>query len=509
MGWQDAPIISASNGPAWMSAPVVGEEPKPEAPSDLSVAKNSANKAIAGIPDALLNTPNKVMNLGKAAFGTVATAAGRPDLAPDLTPDPNYASRAMRSMGMTREQDEPANGRQRVIDSVVQAGVGTAIAPANSVRSLVTNTITGATGGAASGVTKEATGSDTAASVAGLLTPVAVQGAASYGRQKVADAELRRSQNEVRDKTLADGKAAGYVVSPSEVNPSAVNKILESVAGKAATKQEASLRNQTVTSELAAKELGFPKGTALTEGKLETYRDTVAGPYREVAALSPRAQLALEQLKQTRFEKNAYAKHYERSADPNSLAASRNLEQKADQLEQQLEGFAKQAGKPDLIDALRDARTKIAKSYDVERALNVGDAGVSANTLGKALDHGKPLSGGLETSGRFAQAFPGVTRDGANVPAPGVSKVAAALSSVLGVGGYAAMGPLGMAAAALPLASGPARSLILSKPYQNLMAKPNYSPGVTARGLNELSALGPEQQAIQAALMARALQGEQ
>lgn len=490
--------------------------PAQQAPSDVSVVKNSSNKGIAGIPDMLLNTPNKIMNLGKAAYGFLLPDEGTPlpqggtaEAPPELTPDPNYASRAMRAMGLTSDANEPANARQRVLDALVQAGVGASVAPANSMRGLVTNAVTGATGGTAAGLTKEATGSDTAATIAGMLTPAAVQASAGYGRAKVADAQLRKSQNEVRDKTLADAKAAGYVVSPSEVNPSAVNKILESVAGKAATKQEASNRNQAVTSELAAQELGFPKGTAITEGKLDAYRDKVAAPYREVAALSPRAEVALEQLKDTRFEANAYAKHYAVSADPKSLANEKALRAKADALETQIEKIAIKAGRPDLVDDLRAARTQIAKSYDIERALNVGDAGVSAPALGRALDKGKPLSGGLETAGRFAEAFPSVAREGAKVPAPGVSKVAAALSAVLGVGGMAAMGPAGVAAAALPLASGPTRSLILSKPYQSLMANPNYSPGVTANVLKELQQLTPQQQAVQAALIARAIAEQQ
>lgn len=474
-------------------------------PSDLDVGKNAANKAIAGIPDALLNTPNKVMNLGKAGFGTAATAMGRLDLAPEVTPDPNYAAKGMRALGMTSDEAEPANARQRVLDALVQGGVGMSINPAGSLRALVTNAIAGLTSGATAGLTKEATGSDELAQSAGMLTPLAVQAGAGYGRQKVADAKLRQSQNEVRDQTLADAKDEGYVVSPSSVNPSAVNKILESVAGKAATVQEASNRNQTVTSELAVRDLGLPKGTALTEGRLDAYRDRVSGPYREVVAISPRAEVALEQLKDARFNSNAYARHYDISADPKSLAASKALAAKADVLENQIEQMAVKAGKPDLVDDLRAARTQIAKSYDIQRALNIGDAGVSAPALGKALDRGKPLSGGLETAGRFAEAFPSVAREGSKIPAPGVSKVAAALASVLGVAGYGAMGPAGLLAGAVPLASGPVRSLILSKAYQDRMAKPDYSGGLSARALNQLEQMSPQQQAVQAALIARVL----
>ena len=69
--------------------------PKAEvpAPNTALMSANSANRAIAGIPDAVLNTPNRLLNLGKAAVGTVATALGRDDLAPELTSDPDLVRR--------------------------------------------------------------------------------------------------------------------------------------------------------------------------------------------------------------------------------------------------------------------------------------------------------------------------------------------------------------------------------------------------------------------------------
>jgi hypothetical protein len=122
--------------------------------------------------------------------------------------------------------------------------------------------------------------------------------------------------------------------------------------------------------------------------------------------------------------------------------------------------------KPDLIKELRAARVAIAKTHDVERALNVADGNVSAAVLGKAIDKGKPLTGGLATAGKFQQAFPSYARDGERVPTPGVSKSEALMGTLLGVGGYGMAGPAGVALAALPLASGPTRSMLLSRPFQ-------------------------------------------
>jgi hypothetical protein len=84
-----------------------------------------------------------------------------------------------------------------------------------------------------------------------------------------------------------------------------------------------------------------------------------------------------------------------------------------------LEQQAKRAGSPELIDRLRQARTDIAKTYDVDRALNLADGNVDARILGRALDRGTPLSGELATAAKFSEPFPQLTRlgSGASVAA--------------------------------------------------------------------------------------------
>ncbi|HEY6020109.1 MAG TPA: hypothetical protein VIY48_09465, partial [Candidatus Paceibacterota bacterium] len=96
---------------------------------------------------------------------------------------------------------------------------------------------------------------------------------------------------------------------------------------------------------------------------------------------------------------------------------------------------------------------------------------VSAPVIGALLKKGKPLTNELQTVGKFSQAFPQYVRDGAKIPTPGVSKSEAILGTLLGSGGAIATGnPMGAALGALPLISGPVRSMLLSKPYQSVMA---------------------------------------
>ncbi len=320
-----------------------------------------------------------------------------------------------------------------------------------------------------------------------------------YGARKEAEAAARQSQNAVRDQTLREAQAAGYTVPPSSINPSPVNKILESIGGRAATTQESSIRNQEVTNKLARAALGMPEEQAISEAGLKAYRNTAAQPYRDVAALSTRAELALEQLKEARFNANDYAKFYARSGDPSARAAADNFAKKAEQAEQALEAAAAKGGKPELIDALRESRKQIAKSYDVSRALNEGSGDVSARMLGAALDKGRPLSGELSTAARFAEAFPKSTQNMAGMQAPGVSNTTAIVGSLLGAGGASAMGPAGVLAGGLPMLRGPARSIALQ---MGRSVAPDYAVGAGTRAAAQLA--DPETQR-RVALLARSL----
>ena len=311
-----------------------------------------------------------------------------------------------------------------------------------------------------------------------------------------AEVAAERARNAVRDQTLADGQAAGYVVPPSVVNPSGANRILESLAGKAALGQDAQIRNQAVTNRLAGESVGLPPNTPITEQALQGVRAAASGPYRDVAALPPvpstnpmagqfnlprnaiNPAADLEALRRVRQDAQMNFRHYQRSADPAALERARTATADAQRLEVALETAAQQAGRADLIPMLRAARQRIARTYDVERGLNLGSANVDPRSLGRSLDN-RPLSGELETIGRFTQAFQPYMRDASNVTTPGVSALSPIASAGLGIGGAAAAGPVGAAAAALPLLRGPTRSLILSDWYQRNFAQPNYAQPIT------------------------------
>lgn len=504
---QEFPNKTISNVDGEKSLPK--EEVKP-IPSNLQVGINAANKGIASVPDFLLNTPTNLMNLGKAAYGTAATALGRSDLAPELTENPDYARKAMSAMGFIKPQFEPVTTGQRILDIGVQGATGAAINPQSSVSNLIKALAIGGASGSAAGGVKELTGSDVGAMAAGLATPMAASKLGAMSRQNIQSLQDQQSRNALRDEVLNTGQKAGYVVPPSIINPSFINKRLESIGGKAATTQESQIRNQEATNALVRSDLGIPENKAISIKELNNIRAQAGTAYQDIANLSPIAEQALKKLKQARFDARTTMKHYNMQGDPKILEAANQLKNKADMLETVIENQAARANKPELVDKLKEARMLIAKSYNVEDALNVANGNVDARVLGSALDKGAPLTGDLSTVAKFSEAFSPYTREATQVPSPGVSKSEALAATLLGGGGLLAGGPVaGAIGAALPLLSGPTRSLVLSKPYQRLMAQPNYEPGQMAKMLATIPENTPEQSAMINAQLARVLAEQQ
>lgn len=315
------------------------------------------------------------------------------------------------------------------------------------------------------------TGENTFAGSFGLGAPFAIKGL-DKGLNKLNQAGLTKAlQNSVRDKTLAAAQAAGYVIAPSKVNPSAINNTLESFAGKAATAQEAAIRNQEITNSLAAKALGLPGNAPLTSEVLKDLRAESGLAYQKVANLNPLAKKTLDDLKTARHEASIQYKFYDRSADPAALKAAQSAERLSDNLEWRLQSIATGSKQPGLVSDLRDARKTIAQSYKVERALNLGNGNVNASKLSTSIGQ---LTDELDTIARFNKAFPQFTREAGSVPAPGVSKLKALTMIGGGLTGAQFSPAAGIAAGLTPLLDEPVRAGLLSRFGQKLLAKPSY-----------------------------------
>lgn len=466
MGWKDAPVVDEAPAPAWQSAPLADAA---EPPSTVEVALNAVPKGVAN----LLNTPITLKNLAMLGLSKLP-GIGDIDAVQDIAshPTPNYPMQLAEQMGLVDPAKDPQTGLQRVVDAVIQGGIGGVVGPGGVIKNLAI----GAGSAAAGQVTKEATGSDALAMAVGIgtaLAPAAIQAA------KNAATKVPPKLNPIKEATLKEAQEAGYVVQPTQINPSFKNMRLESIAGKAAVAQEATLKNQAVTNKLAARALGLADDTPFEPAVLQQVKDEATKPYRDIAHLSPKAAHALEELQQTRFEAKEQWQYYNRSGNPEAGKLARKLDADAANFEHIIDTEAQRiaGNQPStLLPELREGRKRLAKLYVVEKALNEADGNVSAHVLGKMLDRGAPLTDELRIIGKFANAFRRESREVAGLPPPSSSGVDAASSAVLGTMGAGAVGLPGVVAGGLPLLRGPARRYLTDPtkgPQQRLLASVN------------------------------------
>lgn len=311
----------------------------------------------------------------------------------------------------------------------------------------------------------ESTGERLVAGGAGFAS-----GAAGQKIANVIGNRVPAAQPTPREELLKESTQAGFVVPPATAKPNFLNNIIESIGGKSATAQQASVKNQELRNKLAAQALELPRGTSISEGAVSQVRARGGQAYADVADLSPQAAADLEALKQARFNMNDYRRFFNRSGDPSARSTAEGFSSEAGQLEKSIEAAAQQAGRPELIEALKKSRALIAKSHDVGGALDAA-GNVSGKDLAALLDR-KKLTGELGLSARFAQNFPKANQDVANIGSPGVSALTPWMGAAMGMGGYDMGGPEGAMLGLAPFARYGVRSALLSKPYQSMVNNP-------------------------------------
>jgi hypothetical protein len=341
---------------------------------------------------------------------------------------------------------------------------------------------------------------------------------------RTAQASTAEAQNAVRDATLKEARKVGYVVPPSSSNPTALNRAVEGISGKAATQQSAAVKNQQVTNRLVRKALGLPSDAPLTKTTLNTIRsqeghvykavkgagrivvddayvddlaklsesvDEVAkdfpelnvGANKEIHALTDSllkdsfdSGSAVELMKQLRKEASSNLS-FAASADPAKKALGMAQRDAAGAVEDMLIRHLENTGKGALAKRLDIARVRIAKTYSVEAALNESTGNIVAAQLGGQLKRGKPLSGELELAAKFARAFPKAAAEVRD--SPGVSALDAI---VAGVGGSA----INPALFGLPLGRIATREALLSKAGQAVTTGQSYVPGRAGSALLQI-----------------------
>lgn len=307
---------------------------------------------------------------------------------------------------------------------------------------------------------------------------------------------------------------AGYILPPTQARPSILNRLLEGLSGKLQTAQQASGKNQAVTNSLVRKALGLSEDAPLTSATLSTVREQAGKAYGVVSNLttpiqadeqylkaisklggdfeaaskefpdliktpeidalteslskssfSPKA--AIEVVKKLRYEAS---KNIKNAIDPSKRALGYAQRKAAGEVDDLVERNLTANGQKDLATRYHQSREIIAKAHDVETALEETTQNVSARALGNLLKKGRPLSGELRTVGRMARTFPKATQDVEKIGSmPGLSPLDYGASLI----SFAAWHhPV---AASMLVARPALRSLLLSKPYQEMAAGiPSY-----------------------------------
>ena len=332
---------------------------------------------------------------------------------------------------------------------------------------------------------------------------------ALLGRQRIRTGGLNNQQ-----RILQRAQNEGYIVPTSSAVPSSTARsAIEGMAGKPRMQQDASFRNQAVTNNLAARSLGLPEGTEITRANLQAVRAEAGKAYsvlENAGTITPNVVFrrdlanAIADLKKASKDFDVLAKAETPVAQVIEMAqglnksqfqassvitatrvlrdeagaAFKNGQNKVGQayrdisnaLEDAAELHLQRTGSPEVVQAFRDARVQIAKTYSIEKALD-GDGFVSAPKLAAQLKKGEPLSGELQLIAEFGEQFPQSARVIKEKPIQTgrIATIAGFGGSGVAIGGAPQFGiPLAVAAF-----GGPAvRASLLSRLGQRTFGRP-------------------------------------
>ena len=506
----------------YVTAPAVSEisaDRRP--PSTMAVVTSAPYKAIGGAADTLLNAPQNVINLAKMGVGTLATAAGYPNLAPEVTAPPERVTNMLRSGGLIKPTENMTQG-QRILDVGLQAATGGAISPARTGAELLRSGGIGLVSGVTGQSVTEATGSP----VAGLMTSMVIPTAtASAAQARQVRLDMQRSQNAVRDLTIRAGQQEGLVTTPGSVTPSGQNVLLERIAGKMGLQQRAAVQNQPEIDRLARRAVQIPIDGDLTRANMQAVRAqeyqrgyvplnnigviradqnfddalnnvlvAYTGPGRSFPNAIPQPVQDLVtnyRVGQFNAADAVGATRTLREGARANMARGNNelgLAQRAisNALEDQIERSLQATGNPNaqaMLDQFRASRQRMAISHSIQDAIVEGGGSVNARTLANDLQtRGRYFSGDLDLIARFANiSRPTMTPPGAR----GTPDAGSLLGTSLGGGAGALTGGLfggvsgasagAMLGAVVPRATQLAAQQYLLSPMGQRRAIPNYN----------------------------------
>lgn len=325
----------------------------------------------------------------------------------------------------------------------------------------------------------------------------------TYQFQNQAPSNFVANPQTPKDATFIAGRELGLSAPPASVNPSLANRMGETLGGKVATAQDASIQNMPIFTGVAKRTLGMADDADMSLQGLKAVRDSAQPAYDAIrgagvitstdkfksalqSAIAPFKNAAkdfktvdkpeltalVDDLSKESFDassavdaikiiRESSGKAYQ-AGDKSVGAAYKSI---ANALEDVIEENLSKSGEAgaDVLKNFRAARELIAKSYSVEKALNPATGVVSGTKLAQQLARGKPLSGELRQAAEFAQAFPKASRE--------ILDSGAVRNTDLIVGGGTAAISGQPWYLGYPLLRSAARSLLLSKGKQDAVLK--------------------------------------
>jgi hypothetical protein len=549
MGWQDAPVLNAeapATTPAaasgWESAPLAEMSARQnvgaEAPrrsytageipaAALKNLPKSAGKFVGGIYEAVtspIQTAKGLVDVGAGAIQNVLPQ-GVVDFVNSFSSDPANAERAVAAAnavgGMFKDRYGDYDSIKRTL----------AEDPVGAAADLSTLFSGGAL--AATKVPAVSTALTKAATVTNPLS-VVTKPVEMYAKSKNALLQGQKQTNVVRDANLLAAQKEGYVVTPGSLDPTGANILKERIAGKTHLEQLASIKNQTITDNLARKAVGLPENAQLTPEVMKGIREAEYtkgyAPLKNlgniVADDAYITDLANIEAKYTGASKSFpgvvpdevgklikgflvdkfdsgdvvdVVKNLREQASAN-FRKGENAMAKAQldvstALEGQLARTLETSGDPNLaglLEQFKASRQRMAVSHTVEEAIRKGSGSVDGRKLARDIQSDKFMTGDLKTAAEFANTFPRVNVPPSMIGTPGAGTILGrSLSGAAGAGaGFAAGGGIGavIGAAAPELISAGMREYMLSRVGQKGVA-PKYNKyqdlaaGLTDEGL--------------------------
>lgn len=364
------------------------------------------------------------------------------------------------------------------------------------------------------------------------LTPAAGRGARGRVNRQAGEFADRRAANVEVDAARARARESGVIARPTQIRNNAWTRLLERVSGADRMDARTLQRNADTFNRLARESVNLRQDQPLSPTTLRQVRQQHGRAYEDVKQITEplivnpeyrtsvadiggaRTALAREFPEIVRNEQIAglrnsllpegaatqmspaaavelvrelrsQATRNFRAADgpspnPGAEALARAQRQAADAVDQLIQDNLEQRfGRGEVFQRYVEARQQIARTHDIESALNETTQNVNAARFSRLIDDQRPLDPRLRTIGEAHQAFPGATR--APQSAPLSAPIDYALNAAMALLGHGAAPVVG---AAVGLARPAMRAAMLSRPIQRMLMRPDsYQPNMRMRAL--------------------------